>query len=90
MTTKDDDGACLFKARASLLAGQRLVLLTRFEDGELLAVVSGDPEELSRPLQSLARELGVTLAVLSGESYRDLQQRERDLSWDILGRGTVL
>lgn len=90
MTPKEHEQARLFKAGASLLAGQRLVLLTCFEGGELLAVVSGQPDDLARPLHSLARELGLTLAVLSGESYRDLQQRERDLSWDVLGRGMRL
>lgn len=85
MRPEEVDRVRNFKAAAR----SDLVLLSVFEDGDLLIVVKHEGRR--EAVQELARKFGLSQTlVLSGEHYRNLLDRERDLALDVLGHGTLL
>ena len=91
MTPEQTERARGFKAAVSVLAKSNLMMLSMFEDGELLIVLAQDEAGLREQIQELARRSGLSQPlVLTREHYGNLVDRERCLTLDILGQATQL
>ncbi len=91
MTPEQTERARNFKAAVSVLTQSNLVMLSMFEDGEVLIVLTHDETGLREQIQELAHRSGLGQPlVLSREHYGNLVDRERCLSLNVLGLATEL